>query len=28
VEDRGGRQLSEDLADIYSWLENGVRLQP
>ena len=27
VEDRGVRQLSEDLADIHSWLENGLRLQ-
>jgi Domain of unknown function (DUF5063) len=27
VEDRGVRQLSEDLADIYSLLENGLRLQ-
>ena len=27
VEDQGVRQLSEDLADIYSWLENGLRLQ-
>jgi uncharacterized protein DUF5063 len=27
VEDRGVRQLSEDLADMYSWLENGFRLQ-
>jgi len=27
VEDQGVRQLSEDLADIYSWLENGFRLQ-
>jgi hypothetical protein len=27
VEDQGVRHLSEDLADIYSWLENGFRLQ-
>jgi hypothetical protein len=27
VGDRGVRELSVDLADIYSWLENGFRLQ-